>query len=141
MRARCAQPESPESHALDDPIVNLKLSSATLARLRAAGIHRVDELAPARELLRRPALASGAELYEVVCALSRRGLSLTGVGRRVAPEREREMLRLRIVEGLTLEEIGQRFAIKRERVRQLLALYFGLSGRPPARRAKKRSTR
>jgi len=141
MRARRTQPDSPDSRALDDPIVDLKLSSATLACLRTAGIYYIRELAPARELLRRPALASGAALYEVICALSQRGLPLPGGGRRVAPEREREMLRLRITEGLTLEEIGQRFTIGRERVRQLLALYFGLSGTPPARRPKKRRTR
>lgn len=35
-------------------------------------------------------------------------------------EREREMYRLRVVEGLTLRELGERFGIGPERVRQLL---------------------
>lgn len=35
-------------------------------------------------------------------------------------EREREMYRLRVVEGLTLRELGERFGVGSERVRQLL---------------------
>lgn len=39
-------------------------------------------------------------------------------------EREREMYRLRVVEGLTLRELGERFGIGPERVRQILNRYL-----------------
>ncbi len=38
-------------------------------------------------------------------------------------EREREMYRLRVLEGLTLRELGERFGVGPERVRQLLNRY------------------
>lgn len=38
-------------------------------------------------------------------------------------EREREMYRLRVVEGFTLRELGERFGVGPERVRQLLNRY------------------
>lgn len=46
--------------------------------------------------------------------------------------RNREIFRLRIVEGLTLTALGERFGLNRERVRQILAVYFGLTETPPA---------
>lgn len=46
--------------------------------------------------------------------------------------REREMYRLRVVEGLSLREIGERFGLAGEQVRQLLSLHFGARGSPPA---------
>lgn len=53
--------------------------------------------------------------------------------------REREMFRLRASEGLSLREIGERFDLHGERVRQLLVLYFGLAGIPPAAKARRRA--
>lgn len=43
--------------------------------------------------------------------------------RRMLEEREREMYRLRVVEGLTLRELGERFGIGPERVRQIVNRY------------------
>lgn len=48
------------------------------------------------------------------------------------------MLRLRVVEGLTLAEIGARFNVGQERARQLLNLYFGMSGTPLAAKKHRR---
>jgi hypothetical protein len=50
---------------------------------------------------------------------------------RVAEERHLEMLRLRLVEGLSLREVGARTGVTGGRVKQLLAEYFGVSGRKP----------
>jgi hypothetical protein len=50
---------------------------------------------------------------------------------RVAQERHLEMLRLRLVEGLTLREVGELTGVTGGRVKQLLAEYFGVSGRKP----------
>jgi DNA-directed RNA polymerase sigma subunit (sigma70/sigma32) len=36
-----------------------------------------------------------------------------------------------VVDGLTLKEIGERFGVIAERVRQVLAAYAGLRGKPP----------
>jgi predicted DNA-binding protein (UPF0251 family) len=47
---------------------------------------------------------------------------------RLAGDREREILRLRLIEHLTLGEIGERIGISQERVRQLLSMHFGLTG-------------
>jgi hypothetical protein len=47
-------------------------------------------------------------------------------------EREREMFRLRTVEGLTLGAIGERFGVGPERVRQLINRHVRqTTGRPP----------
>lgn len=115
-------------------VTELNLSRAARACLRGADIRDVEKLGTSRDLIERPEFSAGVELYEIVCALNRRGLSLP-VGRylpHVPRDREREMLRLRVVEGLTLAEIGARFGVGQERVRQLLNLYFGMSGTPPA---------
>jgi AraC-like DNA-binding protein len=122
----------------------LALSQAVLPSLAKVGIHKVEQLAGHRtgELLRRPELSSGVELYELICELHRHGLTpFSGHGGHIQTAREREMFRLRAVEGLTLDEIGERFSVKRERVRQLLKLHFRLDGVPPAanvRRARAR---
>ena len=55
---------------------------------------------------------------------------------RVAEVRHLEMLRLRLIEGLSLREVGERTGAGAERVRQLLGVYFGVQGTPPAARAK-----
>lgn len=117
-------------------VTELGLSADALAALREAGIQEVAQLGSASDLIQRPEFSKGAELYEVACALNRYGLSL----RRghIPGDREREMFRLRIVEGLTLKEVGERVGVKTERARQLLSDFFGLTGTPPAAR---RSTR
>lgn len=58
---------------------------------------------------------------------------------RVPGEREQEMFRLRTVDGLSLAELGERFHLHRERVRQLLHLYYGLKGEPPAVKARRKA--
>jgi DNA-directed RNA polymerase sigma subunit (sigma70/sigma32) len=69
-------------------------------------------------------------------------IGATPRGTATAPsDREREMLRLRTVEGLTLREIGERFGIGAERVRQLLNHYFRLKGVPPAVKARREMRR
>ncbi len=52
-------------------------------------------------------------------------------------DREREMYRLRTLEGLTLPEIGERYDISAERVRQILNRTFRLTGAPPAVKARR----
>jgi AraC-like DNA-binding protein len=119
-------------------VSKLALSRVVLPNsLAGAGIHEVDQLAEhtTGELIHRPELSSGVVLYELICELHRHGLTpFSRHGGHVQGEREREMFRLRAVEGLTLDQIGERFHIKRERVRQLLRLHFGLDGVPPAAR-------
>lgn len=122
----------------------LALSHAVLPSLAKVGIHEVEQLAGHRtgELLRRPELSSGAELYELICELHRHGLTpFSGHGGHIQTAREREMFRLRAVEGLTLDEIGERFSVKHERVRQLLHLHFRLDGVPPAANVRRARTR
>jgi transcriptional regulator with XRE-family HTH domain len=109
----------------------LGLSDRALDALSSSRIQKVDELGPLTELIQRPEFSSGAELFEIVCALERYGLSPRG---RDPGQREREILRLRIVEGLTLKELGDRYGIITERARQLLAHYYGIHGTPPAAR-------
>jgi AraC-like DNA-binding protein len=116
-------------------VTELALSQAASPSLARAGIHEVDQLAEytTGELIRRPELSSGVVLYELICELHRHGLTpFSRHGGHVQGDREREMFRLRAVEGQTLDQIGERFGIKRERVRQLLRLHFGLDGVPPA---------
>jgi transcriptional regulator with XRE-family HTH domain len=119
-------------------VTELGLSDGTLAALRKTGIERVDRLLSVSELLERAEFRAGKEVYEVVCALSRFGLSLPP-HRAVPHERDREMLRLRIVEGKTLKAVGERFGVIAERVRQVLGYTFGLHGRPPAARREERA--
>ena len=116
-------------------VTELALSQAFLPSLAKAGIHETGQLAEydLGELLRRPEFRSEVELYELICELHRHGLTpFPCHGGHVQGEREREMFRLRAVEGRTLDQIGERFDLKRERVRQLLRLHFGLDGVPPA---------
>lgn len=106
----------------------LDLGPATTACLEAEGIRAVEQLT-ATELLDHG--VPPADLYEIVCRLNDVGLSLPAIpGRhiRLAGEREREILRLRLIEKLTLHEIGDRIGISQERVRQLLSMHFGLTG-------------
>ncbi|HEX5309268.1 MAG TPA: sigma factor-like helix-turn-helix DNA-binding protein [Solirubrobacteraceae bacterium] len=121
-------------------VTELDLSAAALVCLRAADIADVDQLVQhsADELVRK---GFGAlELYEVVCQLNTQGTSLPASpgGHIYMPnDRNREIFRLRIVEGLTLKEVGERFDLNSERVRQILARHFGLRGSPPTVKARK----
>lgn len=142
LRSRDWTPEGPHPVDPQTSIVELGLTLDTLDRLEAADIHEVGQLASASELIQRPGLSKGIELYELVRVLSRHGLSLP-INRRQRPpgERELEMFRLRVMEGLSLEAIAERFAIKSERVRQILSYSFGLKGRPPAAKEHERTAR
>ena len=115
----------------------LALSQAFLPSLARAGIHDTEQLAEydLGELLRRPEFRSGVELYELICALHRHGLTpFSRPGSHVQTERELEIFRLRAVEGLSLAQIGQRVGVSTEWVRKLLKRHFGLTGRTsPAR--------
>jgi hypothetical protein len=106
----------------------LGLGPVTTACLEAEGVSGVEQLT-ATELLDRG--VASVDLYEIVCQLNGTGLSLPAIpGRhiRLAGDREREILRLRLIEKLTLHEIGDRIGISQERVRQLLNMHFGLTG-------------
>ncbi len=121
-------------------VVELGLTLNTLDCLRAADIHEVGQLGSADDLIKLPQFSKGTELYEIVRALNRRGLSLpTHRQRHLAKDRELEMFRLRVVEGLTLAEVGEQVGVQSERVRQILAASFGLKGRPPAAQKHKRA--
>lgn len=132
------------SHFTPRPPTNLNelgLSPNTMAALRREGLETVAQLGSATSMLSRTEFRMGAELYEIVCALNRHGLSLpTSRARRVPGDREREIFRLRTVDGLMLSEIAQRNNLNVERIRQILT-FFGLSGTPPAasRRRKHRA--
>ena len=121
----------------------LGLSPHTLSALSKAGLENVDQLGGASSMLARTEFSSGAELYEIVCALNRHGLSLpTSHAHRARTDREREIFRLRIVDGLTLDELAQLYSLHKERIRQILKSSFDLSGTPPAasRRRMRRAT-
>lgn len=57
--------------------------------------------------------------------------------RYVPNERSSAVFRLRLVEGLTLGEIGERFGVSKELVRRILRKHFGLTGSPPAVKARR----
>jgi DNA-binding XRE family transcriptional regulator len=61
--------------------------------------------------------------------------------RRFSCERDLKLLRLRVVYGLSMKEAGQEVGVGVERVRQVLKVYFGLRGRPPAVKAQPRRGR
>jgi transcriptional regulator with XRE-family HTH domain len=116
----------------------LNLTPRSMEALGAAGIDLIADLEPAKEMLALPAFESGEELYEISCALNRHGLSLRRGGK-VPGDRDREIFRLRVTAGLTLPELGAQFGILPERIRQVLNVYFGLTGTPPtaARRSRR----
>ncbi len=92
----------------------LGLSAGTMSTLTLAEIENVGELSSAKAMLARPHFSDGTELHEIVCALSRYGLSLHHG--HVPGAREREIFRLRVVEGLTLKELGMEFGVQTERI-------------------------
>ncbi len=118
-------------------ISELDLSPTARLCLEVADIHEVDRLLEHEtgRLIQRPEFSKGAELYEIVHELHRRGLTFARPGGHVQGERELEMFRLRAVVGLSLDEIAQRFNLSRGRVHQLLRLHFRLDAVPPAARA------
>jgi AraC-like DNA-binding protein len=117
-------------------ITELDLSPAARLCLEVADIHEVDRLLEhgTGQLIQRPEFSKGAELYEIVRELHRRGLTFSLPGGHIQRERELEMFRLRAVVGLSLDEIAQRFNLTRGRVHQLLRLHFRLDAVPPAAR-------
>jgi Sigma-70, region 4/Bacterial RNA polymerase, alpha chain C terminal domain len=117
-------------------IHELGLSPATQACLHNAGIRTMYELLDhsCRELLWHSEVGADA-LYETICKLNQRELMLPCSARwtiRLPGERNREVFRLRAVEGRSLADTGKQLGISPERVRQLLTVYFGISGTPPA---------
>jgi hypothetical protein len=127
-------------------IIELGLTAVSQAALEAAGLTNVEDLVrhPADDLFSTTAHIGPFELFEIVCRLSEHGYSLPpvkGGATRVADERNREALRLRIIEGLTLSEVANQIGITTERVRQILRAYFGLRITPPATQAARQRRR
>ncbi len=123
-------------------ISELGLSPATQACLRKAGIRAMYELLDrsCRELLWHREVGADA-LYEIICKLNQHELMLPPAPRgtpRVPGERNREVFRLRAVEGLSLTDTGKEVGISQERVRQVLNVFFGVTGTPPAAKARKK---
>jgi hypothetical protein len=117
-------------------IGELGLSPATQACLRRAGIRTMYELLDrsCRELLWHSEIGADA-LYEIICKLNQHELMLPATTKgtvRVPDDRNREVFRLRAVEGLSLADTGKQLGISTERVRQVLSVYFGIQGKPPA---------
>jgi DNA-binding XRE family transcriptional regulator/transposase len=112
------------------------LEPTTLACLHRGGINTTYCLLghTYRELIWHSEITPEA-LYDILRALRRHGMALKptakGIERPVS-ERNLEILRLRVVEGRSLKETGEQVGIGIERVRQVLATYFGLQGKPPA---------
>src|SRR5215469_11359734 len=96
-------------------ISELDLSPAARLCLEVADIYEVHRLLEhgTGRLIQRPEFSKGAELYEVVCELHRRGLTFSRPGGHIQGARELEMFRLRAVVGLSLDEIAQRFNLTR----------------------------
>ncbi len=123
-------------------ISELGLSPATQACLRKAGIREMYELLnhSCRELLWHREVGADA-LYEIICKLNQHELMLPATSRgiaRVPGERNREVFRLRAVEGLSLTDTGKEVGISKERVRQVLSVFFGVSGTPPAAKTRRK---
>jgi hypothetical protein len=123
-------------------VTDLRLSAAALACLEAADITDAEQLVrhSCDELIHSPHFGA-MELYEIICQLNEHGYSLPAIpgGDTSVPSlRDREMLRLRIIEGLTLDEIGLVLDLSTGRVRQILKAHFGLSGKPPAVKTRER---
>jgi len=123
-------------------VTELDISAATLSCLAAADIAYVPQLIqqPADGLLAVPHFGA-LELYELICQLNDHGLSLPPIhGGRVRGEitaRNRDILRLRLIDGLTLTAIAEHVGLKQERVRQVLRSHYGLTGRPAAVKAQR----
>jgi hypothetical protein len=116
------------------------LEPDTLACLHSAGITTTWRLLEYtyRELIWHSEITPEA-LYDILRALHRHGMALKpaakGIERPVS-ERNLEIFRLRVVEGRTLKATGEQVGIGVERVRQILAAFFGLQGKPPVVKAR-----
>ncbi len=116
------------------------LEPTTLACLHRGGIDTTWCLLEHtyRELIWHSEITPEA-LYDILRALRRHGMALkphpNGIERPVS-ERNLEVFRLRVVGGRTLKATGEQVGIGVERVRQVLATYFGLRGKPPAVKAR-----
>lgn len=136
-----AQAEHLARRGLTVHVSELDISAATLACLAAAGVIDIPQLVQqtADDLLAVPQFGA-LELHELVCQLNDHGLSLPCIhGGRVRGDvipRNRDILRLRLIDGLTLAAIAERVSLKQERVRQVLRLHYGLTGQPPAVKAR-----
>jgi hypothetical protein len=124
-------------------INELGLSPATQACLREAGIRDMHDLLDhsCRELLWHTEVGACA-LYDIICRLNQHKLMLAPTPNdtpRLPGARNREVFRLRAVEGLSLADTGRQLGISTERVRQVLTVYFGVSGKPPATKARRTS--
>jgi hypothetical protein len=120
----------------------LGLRPATLACLLDAGICTTHELLD--HSCREPVWHSeitAAQLHESLCRLNHHRLVLPPRIRsrppRLPGDRNLEVFRLRVVEGCSLRETGARAGIGSERVRQILSVYFGVIGKPPAVKARR----
>jgi hypothetical protein len=123
-------------------VIELELSPAALACLRAADIFYLDELLkePADDLIARG--VGPNELYEIICRLTERDMGLPTdrrVGRRAreATDRDMDMLRFRLIEGMTLDEVAERMSVSKELVRRLVREAFGLTGNIATVKARK----
>lgn len=126
-------------------VTELNTSAAALACLEAVGITEVEQLVArsADDLLNIPHLGA-MELYEIVCQLNQPGLVVPPVPWgtiRPSNKRNREILRLRIIDGLAFAEIATRVNLSKERVRQILRWNYGLQVQPPAVRARRQRER
>ncbi|MHB8241948.1 MAG: helix-turn-helix domain-containing protein [Solirubrobacteraceae bacterium] len=110
----------------------LGLSPNTMSVLAMERLEEIHELGTANSMLARAGFSDGTALYEIVCALSRFGLSLPG-GRtgRVPSPRDLDIFRRRIIDGLLLPELARLYGVNVERIRQILR-FFGLSVAPSA---------
>jgi hypothetical protein len=123
-------------------INELGLTPATQACLHNAGIRTMYELLDhsCRELLWHSEVGAPA-LYDIICKLNQQELMLPPAPKRtirLPDERNREVFRLRAVEGLSLTDTGKQLGISQERVRQVLNTYFGVKGTPPAAKARRK---
>jgi DNA-binding XRE family transcriptional regulator len=112
------------------------LEPTTLTCLHRGGINTTYRLLEHtyRELIWHSEITPEA-LYDILGALRRHDMRLKPAPKgteRPVNERNLEIFHLRVVEGRSLKETGEQVGIGVERVRQVLATYFGLRGKPPA---------
>jgi hypothetical protein len=140
-----AQTDRLAKRGLSVHVSELDISAAALACLATADITDVPQLVkqPTDDLLAVPHFGA-LELYEIVCQLNDYGLSLAPIpGGRAKGDitpRNRDILRLRLIDGLTLAAIAERVQLGPERVRQVLRGQYGLTGQPAVKAREWRDT-